>query len=280
MTESTNIVLKHSDNCSSDNFIAKAFSSGINSNQVCDGLKDEVYGVHWRLPNTLTFSRKDFEEEMVDCDLVVIVADLSDERELEKSYLMARIADALGILVLIFTINKLDIGKDELCSSSIKQAQLFEIASAFQLQKEELPSFVISGSDHKELTINLLWKLRAIVEIVSLQPIIGVDYSDIYYCLNKKGICQSFWGFGQGNEAVSKAIMDVENKLPYEMFSNAKEIIITLFLGLDFHVDEIESLYEGIIAMRCFKEGSLIVFGAVVEPELNDYKGISIIASF
>jgi len=263
-----------------EDFIVKAYSAGVNSNQICYGLTDEVYGVQWQLSKSVPFSKKGFEEQVTNCDLLVIVADLSDECELENSYLMASIGEVLGILVLIFTTNRLNEDSDDICSSSIKQSQLFKITSAFQIHEERLSPSVFPNKNYKALTINLLWKLKAIVEIVSLQSVIGVDYSDIRCCLNHKGICQSFFGVGQGGDTVSKAITDLNRKLSSELLSNAKGVIITLFTGLDIHIAGIEKIYDDVMIMKVNREDSLVVFGVVVEPELNDAKAISIMVSF
>lgn len=260
-------------------FVGKAYCAGIKSNEICCELTDEVFGVQWHLSTATPFSQESFEQELINTDLLVIIADTADRYELEQCSLMAKVGHNQGIIVFVYTISTADWKNDKCCPAFEQLSYLMEVTNIFHLDDVGKNPYLLSNQKYKTLTTDLVFKLRAIIEPVSLQAIVGVDYSDVRSSLNKKGLCQTFVGYAQGKNKVHDAFSKVKENLPTEAIIAAQGIIITLFAGLDFEIEELDKIHSEFVLEAIDSSNAMIVVGVVIEPELLDKRVISIVVA-
>jgi len=252
-----------------------AYCSGLQSNELCHGLTDDEYDIQWSLSTMVPFSHEHFKKELVNCILLIIVADLADKHELEKCYLMAKVGYSQKIPVLVFNISNPDWKNIESCPSFSRQMYLLETTNIFQLEGGDGIPYLSSFEKYKTTTADLLWKLRSVVGVI-FQQFIGVDYNDILHVLSKKGLVQTSISCPHSKNEINLAIAEVKDNLASEDLLNAHGAIITLFTRGDITLDEFELITNSFKDFFVNSKDILVVFGVIIEPELFDKKVISI----
>jgi len=253
-----------------DSLIIKAYCSGANSNNICNSLTTEVYGVDWFLGTPEPLSPQNFENDLTNTDLLIIIADLNDKSEVTKSLLMAQIALKYDIIILLFSTSAIPFHLGNKSALTHKLKVLSEISIIIQLDDSVLVPYFFTGSNFSVITKNLLWKVRAIIELITIQGFVCIDYNDIRWALRNKGLCHPFFGHGEGKDKTALALSDILTKIPKQTLSDAKGVIITLFAGLDIKIDEFELVGNKLIGLVNDDEDIFVVSGVILDEDLAD----------
>jgi cell division GTPase FtsZ len=251
-------------------FIVKGYSTGANSNKICNNLTNEICGVEWFLSTTEPLSTLVVEKELKTSDLLIVITDINKEGEIENSLLIANTARNLDILVLVFTLSATEFLSEKNDTLTSKQKELSKITNIIRLEDNVHIPYLFTETKFSPLTMNLLWKVSAIVELITIKGLICVDYSDIKWALRNKGWCQTFFGYGEGNNKTSQSLKDVTDQLSKQLLKKVKGIIITLFAGLDIELDEFEQIVNKFKNIVNDEDDTQVIIGVIVDPNLTN----------
>jgi hypothetical protein len=257
------------------------YAVGENSRSISNYIAHELLTVDWQLGH---YQPKLFANNMKHADLLVIVANLSCTEGLIKIEQMVKVAENLAVTTVVFLLhpkqqlNKLrsiiphDIAeqRDRLeCWERIDRKVItFQLDSYLPYNSLlEVTTFINQylARELDILSIKLL--LKSIVEPITRQELIGVDFADYRLAFANKGLYQA-------RLCTSEVLFKTEESNDYWL--KAKVIIVTIFLNTD-HALDIFSTTSSSICNRLKGSDALLLIAPVINERIQGEPIISLI---
>ena len=167
-------------------------------------------------------------------------------------------------------------------------------ASGIELLKENVDSLVVIPNDklfdlpEKTITLQNAFKeannilkigIKSVVDLVTGQGYINLDFADIKTTLKNSGIAVLGFGDGEGeNRAVKAAEKALQSPLLEKSIQGADKILINLMTSQDVGLSESQTVTD-VIRQAAGKKIEDVMFGVTIVPEFTDRIEITIIAN-
>ncbi|WP_299792338.1 hypothetical protein [uncultured Shewanella sp.] len=240
---------------STENGIIKAVCTGQYSKEVCLGITNSVFGVDWWSMDGETSSVSGLTENLKEADLLVIICDFSDESELNNCFKLNQIASEFGVWVMVFALNSKTLLQN---SKDIHQSHLFATANILPIETSLAVPYLIEDNLLAPQTANLLWAMRAVIEVFGAGGLIGIDFTDVHYMFGVKGLYRLFRGHGSGNNAAEIARIELVDKIRESSPKNER-ILLSIFCGMKTSIEEIHDIVVGARSLLSDDNGLLVV---------------------
>jgi len=171
------------------------FATGNENKNICHHIKDDVNSVVWYLHN---YDKAALTDIIQAADLVIILSDLNEHSQVIEVELIIDIAQISNTPVLIYATNTI-----KLALQSSKQTNTATLLNYIHhnaiivpldrhalINSSEITQYFMQHSnaeDYSVLSMNLLITLKALVEPITQQALIGVDFADYQLALACKG---------------------------------------------------------------------------------------------
>lgn len=238
-----------------ENGIIKAFCTGQYSKEVCLGITNSVFGVDWWSMDGETSSVSSLTENLKEADLLVIISDFSDESELNNCFKLNQIASEFGVWVMVFALNSKTLLQN---SKDIHQSHLFATANILPIETSLAVPYLIEDNLLAPQTANLLWAMKAVIEVFGAGGLIGIDFTDVHYMFGVKGLYRFFWGHGSGHNAAEIALIELVEKIRESSPENER-ILVSIFCGMNISIGDFEYISTGVKSFLPEDDGVFVV---------------------
>ncbi|ALO35864.1 hypothetical protein CMT41_14890 [Colwellia sp. MT41] len=251
------------------------FAAGRESKSFCNNITEEIDGVDWRLDD---LGGNEFTHKIKSADLVIIVANLNSHFEAKQVEFMVMVAEKLAVPILVYSLYpiKFALQASEQGISLELLDSINKAAVVMQLDGDLLANGMIATTPFIQyylakglelLSINLILTIKAIVEPVTQQELIGVDFTDYCLAFANKGFYQTKL---YTQETLFKAEVNSDSWL------KAKVIIVTIFLSTDHALDVFSATSTSICNML-EESNALLLFAPVIAEHAQDEAVIALL---
>ncbi len=213
-------------------------------------------------------------EEVIDANLLFLVAELSTFRITGTLSNIAKIAEQAGILtVLVATHTTKHIDGDYFKKGVRKINKLVDSTIL-------LSTGTYSDIDSENTSQKILYRTVIDIAQLILRPgLINVDFSDVKTVLSKSNYGSVGFGEATGEERARKA---TKNALSHPFLSNlnvrnAPRFLVMIRAGMDLAIGEFEEV--GSVIKEICSETATIIIGTVVEPELEGEINVTVVVT-
>jgi cell division protein FtsZ len=224
-------------------------------------------------------------ELLDDAEIVFLTAGFGGGTGTGATPVIARIAREKGILTMaVVTKPFLFEGsiKGRVAEEGLRQLRN-EIDTVMVIPNQRL--FEIAGEDASminafRITDDVLTKVVQAISRLILKPgIINLDFAHIRTVMSIPGAATVGFGEGQGSEKAMVAMREaISNPLMEQTeIVGAKGVLISLLCGTDLMLRELDEAVA--VIKQISAPDANVIFGANVDPEINDRAGITIIAT-
>jgi len=120
--------------------------------------------------------------------------------------------------------------------------------------------------------------ITSIYELITMEGLISLDFADVQTVMADSGYAHMGVGRAAGREKAHEAArMAIESPLLETSIRGAKGVIINIIGSPDLELDEVDEA-ASLVRENADPEAT-IIFGAAIDPELNDEMRITIIAT-
>ncbi len=225
------------------------------------------------------------KEVLGDADMVFIAAGLGGGTGTGAAPVIAKTAKEMGILtVAVATLPFGFEGPKRMKLAEEGLEKLRESADTYIVihneRLRELPNTTISFADaFKEVDSVLSKAVRSITNVVVTPAVINVDFADVRTTMENGGLALIGLGEGEGDNKVDSAVESAIRSplLEGNDIAGAKRVLITAWVspGLPFR-----DMEEAVNRIReTAHEEVHLIFGAVDEPDKQDYLKLAVIAT-
>lgn len=121
--------------------------------------------------------------------------------------------------------------------------------------------------------------VQGISDIITVPGMIDVDFNDVRSIMANQGTALMGIGVGSGEDkAVRAAEMACKSPLVETTIDGAKGILMNVTAGPDITLAEIHEAAE-MVSRACDTDDANLIFGAVIDPAMNDEVRITIVAT-
>lgn len=229
-------------------------------------------------------SREEIEAAIKGADMVFITAGMGGGTGTGAAPIVAEIAKSMGILTVgVVTKPFLFEGKQRMRNAEIGIENLkSRVDSLVTIPNERLLLIVDKKTTFKEAFKKadevLRQGVQGITDLIQENGLINLDFNDVRAIMLNKGVAHMGVGYGKGdNKAVDAVKAAISSPLLETSINGATGILLNVTGGDDLSIIEVNEAAE-IVKDAADSEVNLI-FGAVIEPELNDEVKITVLAT-
>ena len=229
-------------------------------------------------------SREEIEAAIKGADMVFITAGMGGGTGTGAAPIVAEVAKSMGILTVgVVTKPFLFEGKQRMRNAEIGIANLkSRVDSLVTIPNERLLLIVDKKTTFKEAFKKadevLRQGVQGITDLIQENGLINLDFNDVRAIMLNKGVAHMGVGYGKGdNKAVDAVKAAISSPLLETSINGATGILLNVTGGEDLSIIEINEAAE-IVKDAADSEVNLI-FGAVIDPELNDEVKITVLAT-
>ena len=217
--------------------------------------------------------------------MVFITAGMGGGTGTGAAPVVARVAKEMNILTIgIVTIPFLFEGKEKIIQAIEGVEDIKPHVDALMIINNERLRSIYSDisftNAFKKADDTLTIAARSIVEIITKEGIMNLDFADVCTTLKDGGVAIISSGIGEGENRVGKAIEDALHSplLNNTDIVNAQKILINLTFSENgnFMMEEINALHE---FMEHLNQNVKVIWGYGIEDELGDKVKITLLAS-
>ena len=229
-------------------------------------------------------SLEEITEAIKGADMVFITAGMGGGTGTGAAPVIAKIAKSLDILtVAVVTKPFLFEGKRRMQQAEAGIAKLADnVDSLIVIPNERLKLL----TDKKITFLNAFQEaddvlrkgVQSIVELITVDGVINLDFADVSAVMNNAGLCHMGVGFAKGKDkAEQSAKMAMSSPLLETNISGARGIVVNITASPDIGLDEIDAAVALITTEA--QPDATIIFGAAFDPSLEDEMKITLIAT-
>ena len=229
-------------------------------------------------------SAEELKEVMKGADMIFITAGLGGGTGTGASPVIARLARETGALTIGVVTKPFNF-------EGARRRQLAE--EGHQQLKEHVDTLIVIPNDRllqivdKRASVQeafataddvLRQGIQGISELITIPGLINLDFADVRSIMSEGGAALMAIGTGRGeNRAQQAAEEAIHSKLLDISIDGARGILFNVTGGEDMSLFEVNEAAE--IIRRTAHPDANIIFGAVVDPSLNDTLRITVIAT-
>jgi len=229
-------------------------------------------------------SYEKIREILKDTDLVFITAGMGGGTGTGASPIIAMIARELGILTVGVVTKPFGFeGKHRMKNAEIGINNLSKFVDCnIVVPNQKLVEKTKGGTTMLEafaIADDILRQgVQCITDLIVKNMTINIDFADIANVMRNSGIAHMGIGEGSGDNRVLKAIQQaIHSPILETSIKHASQIIVSIHGGSDLCLHEVDG-YVGLIR-DVLDENCNMIFGANLDPSLNDEVQIIIIAT-
>lgn len=229
-------------------------------------------------------SKEEIEAALKGADMVFITAGMGGGTGTGAAPVVAEIAKSMGILT-VGVVSKpfLFEGKARMrnAESGIEMLKN-KVDSLVTIPNERLLLIVDKKTSFKEsfrLADEVLRQgVQGITDLITDNGLINLDFNDVRAVMLNRGVAHMGVGYGKGDNKATDAVKAaISSPLLETSINGATGILLNVTGGEDLSLLEINEAAE-IVKESCDPEAN-IIFGAVIDPELNDEVKITVLAT-
>lgn len=229
-------------------------------------------------------SKEEIEAALKGADMVFITAGMGGGTGTGAAPVVAEIAKSMGILT-VGVVSKpfLFEGKARMRNAEggieiLKQ----KVDSLVTIPNERLLLIVDKKTSFKEsfrLADEVLRQgVQGITDLITDNGLINLDFNDVRAVMLNRGVAHMGVGYGKGDNKATDAVKAaISSPLLETSINGATGILLNVTGGEDLSLLEINEAAE-IVKESCDPNAN-IIFGAVIDPELNDEVKITVLAT-
>ena len=229
-------------------------------------------------------STDDLKNIVEGADLLFITAGMGGGTGTGASLVIAKIAKDLGILTIAVVTRPFAFeGKVRASNSDLGIRLLREHVDALVvIPNEKLLTLADKNTTFKDalkLADDVLSQgVRGICDLIGITGIVNLDFSDVKTIMKDAGMAHMGVGYGTGEDKAVEAVTEaVKSPLLETSIKGATGVIINITGGEDLSLFEINKAAE--IAREEADPDANVIFGAAIDPSLEDSVKITIIAT-
>ena len=229
-------------------------------------------------------STDDLKKIVEGADLLFITAGMGGGTGTGASHVIAKIAKELGILTIAVVTRPFAFeGKVRASNSDLGIRLLREHVDALVvIPNEKLLTLADKNTTFKDalkLADDVLSQgVRGICDLIGITGIVNLDFSDVKTIMKDAGMAHMGVGYGTGEDKAVEAVTEaVKSPLLETSIKGATGVIINITGGEDLSLFEINKAAE--IAREEADPDANVIFGAAIDPSLEDSVKITIIAT-
>jgi cell division protein FtsZ len=121
--------------------------------------------------------------------------------------------------------------------------------------------------------------VQGIAELITRTGLVNVDFADVKTVMSEMGTAMMGSGVGRGEDRAEEAaeaaiacplLEDID-------LSGARGILVNITAGLDFAIDEYETIGNAVKAFA--SENATVVVGTVIDPDMHDEVRVTVVAT-
>jgi len=217
-------------------------------------------------------------------DIVFITAGMGGGTGTGVSSVVAKIAKQHGILTIgVVTKPFAFEGKKRKLQAEAGIEELkAEVDALITISNDRLLKIISKDTSMKdafEMTDKVLCQsVQAIADLITIPGLINLDLADVRTVAKDAGLSLVGIGTGKGKKkAAAAAKMAISSPLLEVSIKGAKSILINVTGGLDMSLFEVNEIVD--IISKAVGQDTNIVFGAIINEELQDEIRVSVIAT-
>jgi len=235
--------------------------------------------------NAALEDRERLQKVLEGADMVFVTAGLGGGTGTGSAPVVAQVAKDLGILtVAVVTKPFVFEGRKRAQQAETGMSELRQVVDTLiAIPNQRLLAVVDRGTPlleaFKVADSVLLQAVQGISDLILVPGLINLDFADVRTIMSGMGMALMGAGVGKGEhralDAAQKAV--ASPLLDDTSIEGAKGILINFTGGADLSIHEVEEAAR--IVQEAAHEDANIIFGAVIDPDLDDEVRITVIAT-
>ncbi len=229
-------------------------------------------------------NQEDIKQMLDGADLVFVTAGMGGGTGTGASHVIAKIAKEMGLLVIGVVTRPFSFeGKVRKINSDLGIQLIKDYVDALVvIPNDRLLQMASTNTTFKEAFKMaddvLLMGVKGITDLIATPGLINLDFSDVKTIVKDAGMAHMGMGYGTGAEkAVEAAKLAIESPLLETNIDGATGVLINIMGGEQLTLFEIEKIAE-IVRQEAHPDAN-IIFGACIDPNLDDEIKVTVIAT-
>lgn len=229
-------------------------------------------------------SKEEIEAVLEGADMVFITAGMGGGTGTGAAPIVAEIAKSMGILTVGVVTKPFHFeGKARMRNAEIGIENLkSKVDSLVTIPNERLLLIVDKKTSFKEAFKKadevLHQGVQGITALITENGLINLDFNDVRAVMLNRGIAHMGVGYGKGDNKATDAVKAaISSPLLETSINGATGILLNVTGGEDLSLLEINEAAE--VIKEAADPDANIIFGAVIDPELNDEVKITVLAT-
>ena len=222
------------------------------------GLKEVEYSVIDDKSNPNTLKTDIVRAFSVPADMVFVVTN-TEETDMNIASVVTETTKEMGILSVVLLV------KSSTSDNAYKKIENL---------KESADSIMLIPED-EFVNESLLQRIKSITDIINIQGLINVEFTDIKNILKNSGLAQTGFGHTLGEEKEIKSTKMALNSVPD--INNAGGVIVNITGNQNMTLYEVSDVVNEI--SNATKDDSQIILGTVIDENLQDEIKVTLIAT-
>ena len=229
-------------------------------------------------------NQEDIKQMLEGADLVFVTAGMGGGTGTGASHVIAKIAKEMGLLVIGVVTRPFSFeGKVRKINSDLGIQLIKDYVDALVvIPNDRLLQMASTNTTFKEAFKMaddvLLMGVKGITDLIATPGLINLDFSDVKTIVKDAGMAHMGMGYGTGAEkAVEAAKLAIESPLLETNIDGATGVLINIMGGEQLTLFEIEKIAE-IVRQEAHPDAN-IIFGACIDPNLDDEIKVTVIAT-
>ena len=229
-------------------------------------------------------SKEEIEAALKGADMVFITAGMGGGTGTGAAPIVAEIAKSMGILTVgVVTKPFLFEGKARMRNAEIGIEILkSKVDSLVTIPNERLLLIVDKKTSFKESFKKadevLRQGVQGITDLITDNGLVNLDFNDVRAIMLNRGVAHMGVGYGKGDNKATDAVKAaISSPLLETSINGATGILINITGGEDLSLLEVNEAAE--VVKEAADPDANIIFGAVIDPELNDEVKITVLAT-
>lgn len=229
-------------------------------------------------------SKEEIEAALKGADMVFITAGMGGGTGTGAAPIVAEIAKSMGILTVgVVTKPFLFEGKARMRNAEIGIEILkSKVDSLVTIPNERLLLIVDKKTSFKESFKKadevLRQGVQGITDLITDNGLVNLDFNDVRAIMLNRGVAHMGVGYGKGDNKATDAVKAaISSPLLETSINGATGILINITGGEDLSLLEVNEAAE--VVKEAADPEANIIFGAVIDPELNDEVKITVLAT-
>lgn len=229
-------------------------------------------------------SKEEIEAALKGADMVFITAGMGGGTGTGAAPIVAEIAKSMGILTVgVVTKPFLFEGKARMRNAEAGIEILkSKVDSLVTIPNERLLLIVDKKTSFKESFKKadevLRQGVQGITDLITDNGLVNLDFNDVRAIMLNRGVAHMGVGYGKGDNKATDAVKAaISSPLLETSINGATGILLNITGGEDLSLLEVNEAAE--VVKEAADADAVIIFGAVIDPELNDEVKITVLAT-